>query len=227
MTKKTIIGLIGVKTSGKSTASSIIKDLLGNRVTESALADKLKNTCAEVFNLQRECFDRQDIKETPFKNGSKELSISKIKQILNKFNIILTQELIDKYEKYNIINMKLSTPRKIAQIVGTEVLRATGNEDIHCENVELGDDITVISDVRFPNEFDYFKKEHLFLPLYIKRYEAEKHVTNESHPSEKCVFQFCNKCFEINNNNTLEDLKNQITAFLLQTGFLVDFPKQA
>jgi len=217
---RTVIGLAGVKTSGKSTVAEMVKSLVPN-AKEAALADKLKNVSAEVFGLDREQFDNQDLKEVPFDNP-KLLDHGRIEQILTLFNVEPTQELMQTYYTNNVEGMLLETPRKIAQIVGTEVLRATGNSDIHCENVPLNNEgVTVISDLRFPNEYEYFKnsKDIFFIPLYIHRTEAEKHVTEDSHPSEKCVFEFNNKCVMIDNNGTLENTKAQVFNVLKDVEF--------
>jgi hypothetical protein len=224
---KTVIGLAGVKTSGKSTVANIIKELIPN-VKEAALADKLKNTCAEVFDVPREYFDRQDLKEAPFKEGPKKLTAFKICQILESFDFHMSIREVD--SAYDIIGMELPTPRKIAQIVGTEVLRAAGDEDIHCKNIDINDEgITIVSDLRFPNEFEYFYKadDVTFLPVYVQRDEAEQCVTEDSHPSETSVFKFTNMCYEVNNNRSLQDLNREVAALLVQTGFLEDMPKQA
>jgi hypothetical protein len=223
---RTIIGLAGVKTSGKSTAASMIKEVVAE-AKEAALADKLKNTCSEVFGVPREYFDRQDLKEVPFENGPKTLTNSSIGSILESFGIYWTRREID--STYDIIGMELPTPRKIAQIVGTEVLRAAGDEDIHCKNVDLSDGVTIISDLRFPNEFAYFSdnSEVEFIPLYIQRDEAEQHVTEDSHPSEKCVFEFSGKCQEINNNGNLEDTRKQIVNILNEKGLLTQTRNRA
>ena len=222
---KIIIGLTGVKTSGKSTVANIIKKNINAK--EIALADKLKNVSAKIFNIPREYFDRQDLKEIEFQNGPKILTVDKIQQILKEFNIEMSQECIEK--TYNILNMKLFTPRKIAQIAGTEILRAAGDEDIHCKNIALNDGLNIISDIRFPNEFDYFynKSDFEFIPLYIQRNEAEKHITKDSHPSEKCVFQFSNKCIKINNNNDLEYTERQIINILTEKGLLTKILNRA
>jgi hypothetical protein len=217
---KTVIGLAGVKTSGKSTVANIIKDIMGGRVqiVESALADKLKDTCAEVFNLERVQFDAQDLKETPFQTP-KMLTLNHIFLILEKFNLTITKE--EAAQRYSeIVDMELESPRRIAQVVGTEVLRAAGDEDIHCKNIKLSEDgITIVSDLRFPNEFNYFNDNPniKFLPLYIQRDEAEKFVAKDSHPSETSVFLFNNQCVKINNNNTLETLNLEIAAALLDS----------
>jgi hypothetical protein len=215
---KIVIGLVGVKTSGKSTTANIIKKNFQGDVIEAALADKLKNVCSEIFNVSRENFDRQDLKEIPF-NSNKTLTKETISLILTGFGIKETEDLINFYNKNNIINKQLSSPRQIAQIVGTEVLRAAGDEDIHCKNVTLGDSVTIISDVRFPNEFNYFSTlpNTYFLPFYIQRTEAEEKITPDSHPSETSVFIFRDKCIKINNNNGLESLEDQVRSHLLRT----------
>lgn len=221
---RTVIGLVGVKTSGKSTVADIIKENLAtgsiDTVLESALADKLKNTSAQVFGLKREQFDDQNLKEKPFEIP-KILDHDRIVQILESFNVEVTEELMQTYYTNNIEGMLLETPREIAQVVGTEVLRAAGDQDIHCKNVRIGDDITIVSDVRFPNEFEYFAnlKNVKFLPLYIQRDEAEKHVTKDSHPSERCVFDFSDRCTKISNNGTLEELESDIKMLLVINGY--------
>jgi hypothetical protein len=218
-----IIGLAGVKTSGKSTVANIIKAVLQENVKESALADKLKNTCSEVFGIPREYFDSQELKElnlaTPIL-----LDLHAIEQILVKFKVIPTNDLLCTYISSGIEGTFLESPRHIAQIVGTEVLRGAGDEEIHCKNIELNKDgITIISDIRFPNELNYFSNlpNTVFIPLYIQRDEAEIKVTPNSHPSEKMVFTFCDKCIKLSNNSDLYNLKKQINQILIEKGLNV------
>ena len=208
---KVVIGLAGVKTSGKSTAANMIKEFV--KAEEAALADKLKNTCAEVFGLERVQFDAQELKEVPFETPVI-LTMQHIGDVLCGFGVLLTQGLEKKYE--GIVGTELETPRRIAQVVGTEILRATGNEDIHCDNVNLGEGVTIISDLRFPNEFEYFsnKDDVKFIPLHIQRDVAEAVVTEDSHPSEKSVFEFTSKCIKIDNNGSLSDTEKQIKSVL-------------
>jgi dephospho-CoA kinase len=232
---KVVIGLAGVKTSGKSTVANIIKKLINTEtVEESAIADKLKNVCAEAFGVPRDHFDNQDIKEVDFEDGPKILTLNKISMILHLFNVRMTQELVEKYKLKNVIGIELPTPRRIAQVVGTEVLRTTGDEDIHCKNMPLSDEdgsITVVSDLRFPNEFSYFHSQNFndikFLPIYIQRDEAEKHVTEDSHPSEKSVFLFSDQCVKLSNNGTLEDLEKSIKELLLREGYISEEGKES
>lgn len=221
---KMVIGLAGVKTSGKSTVANIIKNILKHeQVTETALADKLKNVCSAVFNIPRNYFDDQKLKEVRLEKPIL-LTVSDINKVMELYNIFdnTTPENIKKIQ--GNAGFLLETPRQIAQIVGTEILRGVGDEDIHCKNVKLSEKITIISDIRFPNEFDYFNRldNIFFLPLYIQRDEAEKHVTDKSHSSETSVFKFSHKCIKINNNKDLQNLENQIRTNLLIRGYALE-----
>lgn len=213
---------MGVKTSGKSTVANILKQIILEKTEEAALADKLKNVCSEVFNIKRENFDQQSLKEVKFKTPAL-LDLYRIKSILSMFNVPITDDLLQKYFTNNTEGMLLESPRQIAQVVGTEVLRTAGDEDIHCKNLKLGDNITIVSDIRFPNEFLYFNKlDNInFIPFYIHRTEAEKYINENSHSSETSVFHFCDKCIYINNNNTLQDLESELRAHLSKTGVLL------
>lgn len=206
---KTVIGLAGVKTSGKSTVANIIKGI--TEAKEAALADKLKNTCASTFGLTREYFDSQDLKEVPFGRPMM-VTRSELEKILTGFGLP-----VDKADELRELEgVQLTSPRHIAQFVGTEILRSLGNPDIHCESVELNDGVTIISDMRFPNEYAYFAKMEgiNFIPLYVARAEAENLVTSDSHPSETSVFEFKDKCERLDNNGTIEQLTTNIEVAL-------------
>ena len=218
---RTVIGIAGVKTSGKSTVTKMIQEQLKG-ATESALAGKLKDVSASVFGITRDQLDLQELKEVPF-DEPKILTNESIGAVLESFNVFMSRREID--SKYDIIGMKLNTPRHIAQIVGTEILRSTGDEDIHCKNMPLNPNAelpTIVSDLRFPNEFTYFKNnpEIKFVGLYLNREEAEKHVTKDSHPSETSVFLFNDKCVRIDNNSSLANTNEQVVNALKESGVL-------
>ena len=206
---RTVIGLAGVKTSGKSTVANIIKTFV--EAEEAALADKLKNTCASAFNLTREDFDSQDLKEVPF-GKPMIMTRSELEAIVVAFR--LDSSIADQLR--DLEGAVLETPRRIAQFVGTEVLRSLGNPDIHCESVNLSEGVTIISDMRFPNEFAYFSKmeDINFIPLYVARTLAEDEVTVDSHPSETSVFEFRDDCTRLDNNGTLKQLEKNIKSAL-------------
>jgi len=206
-----IIGLVGVKTSGKTTVTNMIREFV--KAKEVSIADKLKNTCASTFGLKRSQFDFQELKEQPFENPFK-LEMDDIKEILKDFSINMSDDELQKRYK-DVVGTILETPRRIAQVVGTEVLRSTGDEDLHCKNVILDKErITIVSDIRFPNEFKYFNnlEGFKFIPLYINRNVAEANI--DDHPSETSVFLFTDKCIKLDNNGKLSDTELQIKKIL-------------
>ena len=217
-----VIGLAGVKEAGKSTVSNIIRKYIPVS-KEVAIADKLKNVSADVFGLERIQFDHQSLKELQFREPMY-LTARKIFRIFEAFN--LKEIPMDEINKTMnaVMEIPLNSPRKIAQVVGTELLREYGGLSVHCDNVEILDGgLTIISDVRFPNEYDYFKDntEVNFIPLYIQRDEAEKHVDMEkSHPSETSVFKFNEKCVKIDNNGTLDETEARIVSILSDNNLL-------
>ena len=206
---KRVIGIAGVKTSGKSTVTEIIKGIVVSE--EAALADKLKNACTKAFSLERNQFDAQELKEVEF---ARPMMVTRVEleSILTSFG--LSVDLADGMRELEGVLLK--SPRHIAQFVGTEILRSLGNPDIHCESVELSEGTTIISDMRFPNEFEYFanNEDIDFIPLYVARNQAEIQVTSESHPSETSVFLFKDKCARLDNNGTIEQLELNIKAIL-------------
>lgn len=217
--KNIVVGLVGPKTCGKSTVTNILSEFYP--IEEQALADKLKNVSAEVFGMRREQLDRQDMKEVEFEQG-KELTAEKIGQVLDAFGVninsfkdsVLMQTYLEFYQP--IIGRMLRSPREVAQIIGTEVLRFV-DKDIHCKSVRVSDkSITVVSDVRFSNEYDYFNnnKNITFIPIYIQRNLAEEKVTPNSHISEREFMDFRDKCQKVDNNGSFRDVEVQVKAIV-------------
>jgi ABC-type oligopeptide transport system ATPase subunit len=213
--KRIVIGLIGPKTCGKSTVANILSEFYN--IKEIALADKLKNASAKAFDLDRLHFDKQDLKETSF-DKPKFLTQNRIRSILNDFNVNIDSFkdpfLMQTYKEFYqpITGRELRSPREVAQIVGTEVLRCV-DQDIHCKNISISDKFfTVVSDVRFSNEYNYFNSmgNVTFIPIYIQRDFAEANVTLDSHISEREFMDFRDKCFKVNNNGSLKDTELQV-----------------
>ena len=99
------------------------------------------------------------------------------------------------------------------QIIGTEVLREIGGEDVHCLELEKilkteKIDVAVITDVRFLNERDYFNSEET-VRFYIYRKEAEEAMAKETHGSEKQIILLKEGSTIIDNNSSMESLFKQ------------------
>lgn len=200
--KRRVIGLIGNKESGKSTTARLIKEQFPT-AQEVMLAGHLKRVLSEVFSLPLRIFEDQELKE---KEILPNLILEKdiIQAIFKAFSMNLTEETLKKH-----LDKEFKTTRKIMQYVGTDVLRAI-DPDIHLKwalkNVEAP--LLIISDIRFPNEFDYFKNNTLFLSVGISRIQNKE---KDLHSSEIQIEKMIEGCDVIlKNNKDLEFFKEQI-----------------
>ena len=209
---RTIIGLTGVKTSGKSTAFNLLKEQIPGLI-EIQLAKKLKDVCASVLGIERDSFDNPDKKEvlldTPIY-----LDRRNVTEMIEAFGFKVEDGRAYDALVRPHIGTVLESPRRVAQYVGTEVLRAL-DEGIHCIGATMGlpeNGIFVVTDMRFTNEFDYFKKNYSenFYPFHIQSNRAEAAGAGEMHPSERQVLETAKKCKRIENNGTIQELKGKL-----------------
>ena len=209
--KKIVLGLSGVKQSGKTTATLMIREFINAK--EVALADHLKKTIHKVFEIPKYYMHDQEFKE---KQLERPLILDKksIRSILKSFNLPANLETIDK----KLIDTQLNTPRQALTLIGTELLRTAGGENVHCKTLKFDDShsVYVVSDVRFPNEFNYLSALEgiSFIPLFIHRTEAEKQLNKKSHSSEASVLKFKEKCIQVDNNGDLRNLEHQIKGIV-------------
>lgn len=210
MRKPIVIGLVAPKQAGKSTTTNMMAEFVD--ITESAFADKLKNSCAKAFNIPRENFDDQDKKEVLFETPIN-FDLAKIESILSDYGSNPNSATV----KQSLVGMQLLTPRHIAQIVGTELLRDGVSKNVHIENVKIDRNrITVISDTRFENEYDVMneREDIEYYAAYVYRKQAEEVAKTSNHASETEFFKFKDKCYVIDNNGTIRDLELNVKKFL-------------
>lgn len=214
MSKLKVIGICGSKGAGKTTVYQMLKEVYGDLLQEVPLADHLKETCAKVSGLKLEYFVSQDLKERELENYVV-LTEDRIKSIFEAFNLKEGEDY--KYDE-NVrphISRVFYTPRQMLQYVGTEVLRPI-DPLIHVKTViakcQEGK-VAVVPDVRFNSEFDYFSKNSdSFLPLYVNNNDAEAAAATDGHKSELEFRDFAGKCFKIDNNGTLHQLRDNALA---------------
>jgi len=151
-----IVALSGVKFSGKDTvAEGLIRSHGFKRI---GLADKLKDICAEVFDIERLHMDIPELKETPFVIP-KRITVTRIDHLLRTllrdgfefdFDKTLT-EILSKFEGINLTSI-----RDTLQTVGTDICRNHVKDDIWLEYIKNTirdhDGNVVITDARFENE---------------------------------------------------------------------------
>jgi hypothetical protein len=218
-----IIGLTGFAKSGKSTAAQILLEMGGQEI---AFAKHLKDVCSAVFSVERSHFDKQEYKETPFVTKQMwqpaggelrhlhepiYLSASHIEKILEYF------ELPSRFVPDAIIKhkgLKLTTPRHVAQFVGTELLREI-DRDIHINmtlklNSGSSAKFLICSDIRFQNELESIRNSHGLI-LGISRKAAVPGDLINLHPSEKEIPQLIAQAdLAISNESTISELSKLI-----------------
>lgn len=214
-----IFSLIGAKGAGKTTAFNAITEVLS--VTEITFAKKLKDVSSKVLNIPRNYFDDQDLKEKEL-----ETPVYLNWDILDSIFFCFGVEV--DYNKYirPHIGKVLYTPRQIAQYIGTEVLRKF-DINIHCigaleDAKTLNNKVGVVTDMRFPNEFEYFKNQNIkFVPIYIKNRTAEVIAAKDPHPSEAHIQELGAKASYVVDNgfisksDFIKEIKALINSFNL------------
>lgn len=204
-----IIGLTGFAKSGKSTAADLLKNLGGQEV---AFAKHLKDVCSAVFSVQRDHFDDQAFKEVPF---TFDLRIMRedIDRILTYFEVP-ARFIPDTYLKHK--GVTLTSPRHVAQYVGTEILRSI-DPNIHINmafklNSDSDAKFLICSDVRFENELKAVQDSG-GLVLGISRKVVVPADLENLHPSEKEIPSLIARSnLKVSNEGTIEKFLEEVKS---------------
>lgn len=209
-----IIGMCGLKGSGKDTAANILVQHF--KYTKLSFAHVLKNITSELFGWKRELLEGDTDESRIFR------------------------ELPDSFWEYKLdwANNHMSkkflrfTPRVALQYIGTDVLRNNFHKNIWLDRLELEIsryEKVVISDARFSNEID-FVKNNKGKVIWIKRQLpqwvdlARKVKTNPENISilntlveHESEWQWLTEDFdyEIDNTKTILDLHEEIRKIIL------------
>jgi hypothetical protein len=206
-----IIGLCGLKGSGKTTSFQIIKEFLPSCI-EIQLAKKLKDTLSSSFDINRSDFDDPILKESEFKNRVITLNNKNLSEVIISFNY----QVNFSSDIRPHLGAIMDSPRRLMQYVGTEILR---NIDplVHLKSAtnDLSDGLYVLTDLRFNNEFRYLESKHGkdFVPVYVRNDKTEKR-REDLHASEQEIKDFSHKCHLIENNASINDLRINLKRFL-------------
>lgn len=208
-----VIGLTGFAKSGKSTAAQILKELGGQEV---AFAKHLKDVCSVVFGVPRDHFDDQAFKEVPFEFNRIILD-NDILEILNYFEVpgrfIPGAMLAHRH-------VELTSPRHVAQYIGTEVLRSI-DTDIHINMAfklaaSSNAKFLICSDMRFDNELKAVQKGD-GLTIGISRKKAIPPNLENLHPSEREIPNLISRSDVVaENEGSIEDLQNLVREAALK-----------
>ena len=183
-----IIGLVGFIGSGKGTVRDILVRQHGYH--GFAFADALKDSVATIFMWPRGLLEGDSNASRAFRE---------------RVDVWWSHKL-----GYDV------TPRLILQKMGTEACREGIADNIWIAALEKrihGYEDVVISDVRFPNEIDFIRSAGGILVRVKRGKDPSKEELSKMHISETAWNSYTPD-FGIENNGTLDDLKENIKSVL-------------
>lgn len=194
---KYIISISGVKKSGKSTSATIISELI-ETAHEVAFADKLKLELSIAYDIDLIHFYSQDLKETNFIYPLR-TTIEIIAHMLDAFDVYTFNGKLDVRHIYELASVQMKSPRDLMQHWGM-FLRSVYGPNVHCNHIDLDSKVTIVSDVRFLNEFKYLDnlEGYKHIPLFIENTEAQN--SSDLHISEQEYKKFYKRCIKVDNN---------------------------
>jgi hypothetical protein len=203
-----IIGIVGKKGSGKTTAAEIAAK---RGYIPLAFADAIKNTASKVFNIPLA------IMHDPIAKDNMQISVELNETHLNAFLWALSSAYTPLHP--DAINDAVGayrgpsavyTPRQLLQVLGTELVRDCVDKEYWLKAIlsqTKPGGRYVIHDVRFQNECDFIKNKLGGTVIVIQR---PGYVTADTHASEQLTPESYD--FLINNNSSLSDLKLSVLS---------------
>lgn len=210
--KTGIIAFCGSKGGGKSTSATILKELFQGPTEELAFAGHLKDVCSKVFSIDMKYFLDPALKEVELDTYIV-LSKENIEAVFKLFDII--DYTYDKHVRPHV-GQVFDTPRQVLQYIGTEVLHPI-DPLIHAKMTLKNKNpnvLTLITDLRFKQEFDFIKDQPNFIPVYVSNDKAESFAGTDGHKSERELQLFKHECTRLDNNGNLTDLRSNLTNLL-------------
>lgn len=191
------IGITGFAQSGKDETVKILNELGFQRVS---LADPVRQG---IYNINPFVLIKQG--DTYYK----ELNLRYINTLSDSILVLTLKEIVD-YLGWDEAK-KITEVRRLLQFYGTEGARQIFGDTIWTDTADKyikknKIQKVAVSDVRFPNELDWVRTKENSLIIKIKK-PGVGSINN--HSSDAGIAD--NLCdFIIENNGTLEDLKNKI-----------------
>jgi len=191
-----------------SIGASVGQDLFARALKDGCKNDfKLLSLCLSKLNLEIKANIYSLLSTANFKRPEIDNQMKNLNKLLDQ--LIIKDECW--YENKTIIT------RAILQLVGTEIFRKRVDNDwwpkILRKNIlESDNDVTVVPDCRFPNEITVFEEDIIKNNLKVVTIRVERTInTNKdaaSHDSETALDNWKNWDYIVDNNGSLQDLKN-------------------
>jgi hypothetical protein len=191
-----------------------------------AFADKLKELCSYVFDITIEDFYDRDTKEvltdcnlmsTPYHDIQTArcrfihyMSSWKIDDKVSDWDALF-QRFLNLPDLILVDNILTTSPRQLAQLMGTDILRSYYSDTIWLDELPLDRKI-VVTDARFPNEFDHIRKNN---GIIIKVENMTQELSQVmSHSSESFIKDLVADKTVFNNGVDLNKLKVNVQRLM-------------
>lgn len=229
---KVLILLSGKSQSGKNTFANFLTEefiKLNYKVNQDAFANGVKQCCFEDFQVLADYLNNY-IEKLKAQLGAIYEFTNKVNPMFQAY-ISNVDRIIDELKitcKDNWFEKKTALTRAILQIYGTQIFRTRVDKDWWAKqlkhrltfNGEIqnetwvsrnnNNDITIVTDCRFPNEIEVFNdlsEEWKVLTIRIERNLPAELLYN--HASETSLDNWDNWNYIIENKNSLDVLKEQ------------------
>ena len=206
-----IICLSGASRAGKdSIADVLVRDF---KYVKVAFADGLRELASSVFDMLPSQFIDADKKEAPFLYPIRldEEHLGHMLQIIeNIWQIPVSKASKDKM--LLLVGTEMTTPRKLLQIIGTDVVRDCIDDQFWIKALEhkignLAD--VVITDARFSGERDFAREKGALMCL-VKRPSLQN---VDSHRAENDLGEDEDYQIIFNNDDTLGRFQIEVNGF--------------
>lgn len=198
-----LIGISGKIGSGKDTVGAIIRDLYitnNNDLYEiKKFATKTKIIASLLTGIPVEKFEDQEFKKT-----------------------ILGREWskVNEFDGFsNVSFLKMMSVRELLQKIGTDAMRNNVHKDTWVNALFADyskDQKWIITDVRFPNEYNAIKKRGgIIIRINRPGYGTSMKELAEAHPSETALDGF-DFDYIIENDDNLENLVKNVRKIIIQ-----------
>lgn len=211
---KHIFLISGKLRSGKNQFADYVKEIAeskGMTVNTDLFAKSLKEWCNEDFRALTDYLNQiLELTIFDFMVFQKSYNIKNIDIPITRLKDLITKDE-NWYENKNPIT------RILLQTYGTEIFRKRVDQDWWVKQLknrvlQSNSDITLITDVRFPNEIECFKKDipkdFTVTTIRINR-DLNREAGFNEHESEKALDNYNEFDHIIDNNGTLEDLRKE------------------
>lgn len=231
-----LIGVGGLRNSGKDTVVNIMDYIIRNGITRAnykkwiingmnntiyknktvAFADGIKDILSRLFGISRDCFDNRIYKDELYYNLKTRQFIT-IETVEKEHISVVHSQMINTnfgLNQYVDTNACIKL-RTLMQWFGTEIGRNQIYDEVWIDDtIRRANDMRnkhkycFISDIRFGNEVEAIHKAEGIVIL-IKR----PNIIKDDHPSEKLEFEYD---YSINNDGSLMTLFYRVLEFIKQ-----------